>query len=113
MDFGKYGLLSSTTVRALHTTIKPEEVLLLPKCGGLKKRNKLGDLILPIAAIRGDGTSNDYLPPEVPALPAFSLQETISTMGVVTSRNGFVVFTKLCRICDKVSLTWFSRRIQA
>ena len=46
---------------------------------GLKKKNELGDLILPIAAIRGEGTSNDYFPPEVPALPAFSLQKAVST----------------------------------
>jgi AMP nucleosidase len=39
----------------------------------------VGDLILPISAIRGDGTSNDYFPPEVPALPAFALQKAIST----------------------------------
>ena len=45
----------------------------------MKKKNKLGDLILPIAAIRGEGTSNDYLPPEVPALPSFSLQKAVST----------------------------------
>jgi AMP nucleosidase len=53
--------------------------LFLGKCGGLKKKNKIGDLILPIAAIRGEGTSNDYFPPEVPALPAFNLQKAIST----------------------------------
>jgi len=47
--------------------------------GGLKKKNELGDLILPIAAIRGEGTSNDYFPPEVPSLPAFALQKAIST----------------------------------
>jgi AMP nucleosidase len=52
--------------------------LFLGKCGGLKKKNNIGDLILPIAAIRGEGTSNDYFPPEVPALPAFSLQKAIS-----------------------------------
>ena len=57
---------------------KPDAVLFLGKCGGLKKKNKLGDLILPIAAIRSDGTSNDYLPNEVPALPAFKLQIAIS-----------------------------------
>ena len=51
--------------------IAPKAALFLGKCGGLKKKNKLGDLILPIAAIRGEGTSNDYLLPEVPALPAF------------------------------------------
>jgi len=44
-----------------------------------QKKNEIGDLILPIAAIRGDGTSNDYFPPEVPALPAFNLQKAVST----------------------------------
>ena len=61
------------------TAIQPKAVLFLGKCGGLKRKNKLGDLILPIAAIRGDGTSTDYFPAEVPALPAFSLQKAIST----------------------------------
>ena len=53
--------------------------MFLGKCGGLKKKNKVGDLILPIAAIRGEGTSNDYFPAEVPALPAFNLQKAVST----------------------------------
>ena len=55
-------------------------MLFLGKCGGLKRKNQLGDLILPIAAIRGEGTSNDYMPAEVPALPAFAMQRVISTM---------------------------------
>ncbi|MCS6929712.1 MAG: AMP nucleosidase [Saprospiraceae bacterium] len=60
--------------------VKPKAVLFLGKCGGLRNnKNRVGDLILPIAAIRGEGTSNDYLPPEVPALPAFALQKAIST----------------------------------
>ena len=63
----------------LLSAIEPEAVLFLGKCGGLKKKNDIGDLILPIAAIRGEGTSNDYYPPEVPALPAFALQKAIST----------------------------------
>jgi AMP nucleosidase len=63
----------------LLAAIKPKAVLFLGKCGGLKKRNKLGDLILPIAAIRGEGTSRDYFPSEVPALPAFALQKAVST----------------------------------
>ncbi|MCL2313248.1 MAG: AMP nucleosidase, partial [Firmicutes bacterium] len=33
----------------------------------------------PIAAIRGEGASNDYFPPEVPALPAFNMQKAISS----------------------------------
>jgi AMP nucleosidase len=78
INFGM-GSPTAATVMDLLTAIHPEAVLFLGKCGGLKKRNKLGDLILPIAAIRGEGTSNDYFPQEVPALPAFALQKAIST----------------------------------
>jgi AMP nucleosidase len=78
INFGM-GSPTAATVMDLLTAIEPEAVLFLGKCGGLKKRNKLGDLILPIAAIRGEGTSNDYFPTEVPALPAFALQKAIST----------------------------------
>lgn len=73
------GSANAATIMDLLSAIHPKAVLFLGKCGGLKKKNKLGDLILPIAAIRGEGTSNDYLPTEVPALPAFSLQKAIST----------------------------------
>jgi AMP nucleosidase len=78
INFGM-GSPTAATVMDLLTAISPEAVLFLGKCGGLKRRNKLGDLILPIAAIRGEGTSNDYFPKEVPALPAFALQKAIST----------------------------------
>jgi len=78
INFGM-GSPTAATIMDLLTAIKPQAVLFLGKCGGLKKRNKLGDLILPIAAIRGEGTSNDYFPSEVPALPAFALQKAIST----------------------------------
>ncbi|MBK6354717.1 MAG: AMP nucleosidase [Saprospiraceae bacterium] len=79
INFGM-GSPNAGTVVDLLTAIMPKAVLFLGKCGGLKiKKNKIGDLILPIAAIRGEGTSNDYLPPEVPALPAFALQKAIST----------------------------------
>lgn len=77
INFGM-GSATAATVMDLLTAISPKAVLFLGKCGGLKHRAKLGDLILPIAAIRGEGTSNDYFPPEVPALPAFALQKAIS-----------------------------------
>jgi AMP nucleosidase len=84
INFGM-GSANAATVMDLLGAIRPKAVLFLGKCGGLKKKNELGDLILPIAAIRGDGTSDDYLPPEVPALPAFNLQRAVShvirTMG--------------------------------
>ena len=78
INFGM-GSASAATVMDLLSAIKPEAVLFLWKCGGLKHVAKLGSLVLPIAAIRGEGASNDYYPPEVPALPAFSLQKAIST----------------------------------
>ncbi|MBK6859915.1 MAG: AMP nucleosidase [Saprospiraceae bacterium] len=79
INFGM-GSPNAGTIIDLLTAIKPKAILFLGKCGGLKSgKNKLGDFILPIAAIRGEGTSNDYLPPEVPALPAFALQKAIST----------------------------------
>ncbi|PWG80260.1 AMP nucleosidase, partial [Pararcticibacter amylolyticus] len=78
INFGMGSPLAATMMDLL-SAIQPKAVLFLGKCGGLKKKNSIGDLILPIAAIRGEGTSNDYLPAEVPALPAFALQKAIST----------------------------------
>ncbi|MEA1874580.1 MAG: AMP nucleosidase [Bacteroidota bacterium] len=78
INFGM-GSPNAATIMDLLTAIHPKAVLFLGKCGGLKKKNQLGDLILPIAAIRSEGTSDDYLPPEVPALPAFMLQRAVST----------------------------------
>ncbi|WP_321286946.1 AMP nucleosidase [uncultured Sunxiuqinia sp.] len=78
INFGM-GSPNAATIMDLLSAIKPKGVLFLGKCGGLKRKNKLGDLILPIAAIRSDGTSDDYLPPEIPALPAFSMQRAVST----------------------------------
>ncbi len=78
INFGM-GSANAATVMDLLSAINPKAALFLGKCGGLKKKNELGDLILPIAAIRGEGTSNDYFPSEVPALPAFMLQKAVST----------------------------------
>jgi AMP nucleosidase len=78
INFGMGSPMAATMIDLL-TAIKPKAVLFLGKCGGLKRKNAIGDLVLPIAAIRGEGTSNDYFPPEVPALPSFALQKAIST----------------------------------
>lgn len=73
------GSANAATIMDLLTAVLPKAVLFLGKCGGLKKKNQLGDFVLPIAGIRGEGTSNDYFPVEVPALPAFTLQRAISS----------------------------------
>tara|TARA_R110002050_G_scaffold290260_2_gene443820 strand:+ start:4696 stop:5469 length:774 start_codon:yes stop_codon:yes gene_type:complete len=78
INFGM-GSAMAATVMDLLSAITPKAVLFLGKCGGLKKKTGLGDFIIPIAAIRGEGTSNEYLPEEVPALPSFRLQRTVSS----------------------------------
>jgi AMP nucleosidase len=79
INFG-IGSAMAATVMDLLSAVKPKAVLFLGKCGGLKKKTNLGDLILPIAAIRGEGTSDDYIPREIPALPSFQLQRAVSSM---------------------------------
>jgi AMP nucleosidase len=77
LNFGM-GSAMAATVMDLLSAVEPKAVLFLGKCGGLKPKIKVGDYILPIAAIRGEGTSGDYLPPEIPALPSFRLQKAVS-----------------------------------
>jgi AMP nucleosidase len=77
INFGM-GSANSATLMDLLSAIDPKAVLFLGKCGGLKRKNNLGDLVLPIAGIRGEGTSNDYFPPEVPALPSFMIHRAVS-----------------------------------
>lgn len=79
INFGMGSAMAATVVDLL-SAVKPKAALFLGKCGGLKKKTNLGDFILPIAAIRGEGTSDDYLPPEIPALPSFRLQRAVSSM---------------------------------
>ncbi len=78
INFGM-GSPNAALIMDVLSAIQPKAVLFLGKCGGLKDKNREGDYILPSAAIRGEGTSNDYFPPEIPALPAFSLQRAVSS----------------------------------
>lgn len=78
INFGM-GSPNAAIIMDLLTAIHPKACLFLGKCGGIDQKNRIGDFILPIAAIRGEGTSNDYFPPEVPALPAFMLQRAVSS----------------------------------
>ena len=78
INFGM-GSANAATVMDLLSAIETRAVLFLGKCGALKSKNKIGDLILPLAGIRGEGTSDDYFPPEVPAMPSFALQRAVSS----------------------------------
>ena len=88
LNFGM-GSAMAATVMDLLSAVDPRAVLFLGKCGGLKK-TRIGDFILPIAAIRGEGTSNEYFPPEIPALPSFRLQAAVSAS---IARHGFDYWT--------------------
>ena len=78
INFGM-GSPNAALIMDLLSSISPKACLFLGKCGGISDKTHLGDYILPLAGIRGEGTSNDYFPPEVPALPAFMLQRAVST----------------------------------
>ena len=95
INFG-IGTANAATVMDLLTARMPQGVLFLGKCGGLKKSTEIGHFILPIAAIRGEGTSDDYFPPEVPALPSFKLHKFVSQKMVdrdIDYRTGVVYTT--------------------
>jgi AMP nucleosidase len=77
INFG-IGSPNAATIMDLLQAVKPEAVLFLGKCGGVKKSTEIGHFILPMAAIRGEGTSNDYVPAEVPAMPSFKLHKFVS-----------------------------------
>jgi AMP nucleosidase len=86
----------------LLVAVQPKGVLFLGKCGGLKDSSEIGNFILPIGAIRGDGTSNDYFPPEVPALPSFKLHKFVSDI-IIEKESSYrtgVIFTTNRRVWE-------------
>ncbi|MCA9782813.1 MAG: AMP nucleosidase [Calditrichaeota bacterium] len=111
INFG-IGSANAATIMDLLIAVEPKGVLFLGKCGGLKSSTELGHLVLPIAAIRGEGTGNDYFPPEVPALPSFKLHKFVSEKIVARQleyRTG-VVYTTNRRVWEHDSA--FQQRLQ-
>jgi len=101
INFG-IGSPNAATVMDLLQAIEPKGVLFLGKCGGVKRSTEIGRFILPIAAIRGEGTSDDYLPPEVPAMPSFKLHKFVSSKIVEAEmdyRTG-VIYTTNRRVWE-------------
>ena len=95
INFG-IGSANAATIMDLLSSIKPKGVLFLGKCGGLKRTTEIGHFILPTAAIRGEGTSDDYFPKEVPAMPSFKLHKYVSELLVereIEYRTGVIYST--------------------
>ena len=86
INFG-IGSPNAATIMDLLGAVHPKACLFLGKCGGLKRKTQIGDLILPIAAMRGEGTTDDYFDDKVPALPSFSLQKAVSDVIVEHGRD--------------------------
>lgn len=101
INFG-IGTANAATIMDLLVAVEPKGVLFLGKCGGLKDSTEIGHFVLPIAAIRGEGTSDDYFPPQVPALPSFKLHKFVSEKIVARDleyRTG-VVYTTNRRVWE-------------
>ncbi|MCM1030588.1 MAG: AMP nucleosidase [Oscillibacter sp.] len=101
INFGM-GSANAATIIDLLSAIEVEAVLFLGKCGGLKKKASVGDYILPIAAIKGEGTSDDYMPHKVPSLPSFSIQKACSKIIAAHERQYYtgVVYTTNRRVWE-------------
>ena len=71
-----YGVGSPSAGIVMHCLSFLDElkcVLMLGMCGGIDDSLAIGDLLLPTASIRDEGTSAHYLPKDVPALPTFGM----------------------------------------
>lgn len=101
INFG-IGSANAATIMDLLSAINPKAVLFLGKCGGLKKNTPLGSWILPIAAIRGEGTSDDYCDPKVPAMPSFRLQRSVSQTIIDNQQDYYTgtIFTTNRRVWE-------------
>jgi AMP nucleosidase len=76
------GAPNAALIIELLATADPKAVLFLGMCGGLHRSLEVGDFVLPTAAIRDEGASRHYMPPQVPALPTFKVQKFISQIIV-------------------------------
>ncbi len=81
VDFS-IGSPTAALIIELLATIEPKAVLLLGMCGGLHRSLKVGDFVLPTAAIRDEGASRHFMPLQVPALPTFKIQKFVSQILV-------------------------------
>ncbi len=76
-----------------------EVMIRVGTCGGIDTRVKSGDMVVASGAVRQDGTSHEYAPPEFPAIPdarvLFALANAAgrsgvpSHIGVVQSKDSF------------------------
>lgn len=79
LDF-KIGSPAAALVIDLLANLPIRATLFLGMCGGLRRHYKVGDYFVPVASIRGEGTSDFYFPHEVPAMANFLVQKTVTNV---------------------------------
>ena len=73
IDFGIGSPQAALLINCLAYLDQLKSIIMLGMCGGIDDTLEIGDFLVPTAAIRGEGTSRHYLPPEFPAIPASSV----------------------------------------
>jgi len=73
IDFGIGSPQAALLIHCLAYLDRLKSVIMLGMCGGIDDTLEVGQFVVPSAAIRGEGTSRHYLPPEFPAIPASSV----------------------------------------
>ncbi len=73
IDFGIGSPQAALIINCLAYLDNLKSVIMLGMCGGIDDILKVGNFLVPSAAIRGEGTSRHYLPLEFPAIPASSV----------------------------------------
>jgi AMP nucleosidase len=81
IDFSIGSPVAALIIEVL-ATAEPKATLFLGICGGLHRSLVVGDFVLPTAAIRDEGASKHFMPPQVPALPTFKIQKFVSQIVV-------------------------------
>jgi AMP nucleosidase len=79
LDF-KIGSPAAALVVDLCAFLPIRAALLLGMCGGLRRHYKVGDYFVPVASIRGEGTSDFYFSSEVPSLANFLVQKMVTNV---------------------------------
>jgi AMP nucleosidase len=77
LDF-KIGSPAAALVVDLCSFLPFRAAMLLGMCGGLRRRYQIGEYLVPVASIRGEGTSDFYFPQQVPALANFLMQKAVT-----------------------------------
>ncbi len=117
IEFG-VGSAMAALIGELLAVVEPKAVLFLGLAGGVHPSLEVGDFVLPIASIRGEGVTQHFLPDQVPALPTFKVQKFVSQILVehgLEYRTGTIHSTdyRFWEFDDRFKLNLLEERVLA